>query len=49
MKFNVSYMNIIVDLGFISAMNTTNYDLWSKSITSELERREQTQTTKSII
>ena len=42
MKFNVSYMNIIVDLGFISAMNTTNYDLWSKSITSELERREQT-------
>lgn len=42
MKFNVSYMNIVIDLGFVSAMNTTNYDLWSKSITAELERREQT-------
>lgn len=42
MKFNVSYMNIVIDLGFVSAMNATNYDLWSKSITAELERREQT-------
>lgn len=42
MKFNVSYMNIVIDLGFVSAMNTTNYDLWYKSITAELERREQT-------
>ena len=29
MKFNVSYMNIVIDLGFVSAMNATNYDLWS--------------------
>lgn len=42
MKFNVSFMNIVIELGFVSAMNSTNYDLWSKSITSELERREQT-------